>query len=592
MQKESKTFDKIDAEAERIGVIGSPSETSGVKVDILGHSVDKRLVGALTYFTFQQDTQKHCALGQITEITLRNPWVEDATMRSLIRQKGQVDPITGRQDTHTATMTVGAVFSQKANAFDQSELGTIPPTGTDIKVVGNELLDHLLQSHLDSIYKIGRIYGTTTFFPAWFRHFGAGTGGANEAYHIGIFGKTGSGKSVLARVLMLGYASHPQMSLFVIDPQGEFFKDFSKAGPVRDFVEKKLGKKVLAVNAQQLWLTDSDKGGYPVFFNLLSKTGFLDRLMIFSDDNKQRARDVLGRKVRQVGLGGGKPNPQPWLLHERPYFDRVWNALGDDDALKGIYSGQDYRDRVKSAQSASDPDEMYQLWRRVALLFTKEGRPGAHKLAELVETALKPNEGQFVVVDLSEEGASADVFWNEEVKFLIINKLVEALRERAEQKYRNGERLNALVLLDEAHRFAAKEIPEERQELRQLKAVLVDSVRTTRKYGLGWAFISQTLNSLDRELTMQLRIYLFGYGLAWGTEYRALEELLSGSEALKLYRGFRDPESSLNERQYPFMAVGPLSPLSFSGTPLFFTALKWPTEVLEIFSAKGASKGG
>ena len=42
--------------------------------------------------------------------------------------------------------------------------------------------------------------------PMWFKHFGDEKDdpeAAGEGYHIGIFGKNGSGKSVLARMMML-----------------------------------------------------------------------------------------------------------------------------------------------------------------------------------------------------------------------------------------------------------------------------------------------------------------------------------------------------------------------------------------------------
>jgi len=45
---------------------------------------------------------------------------------------------------------------------------------------------------------------------------------------------------------------------------------------------------------------------------------------------------------------------------------------------------------------------------------------------------------------------------------------------------------------------------------------------------------------------------------------------------------FRDPQSSLGERTYPFMTIGPISPLSFSGTPLFFNALKYPDDFVRM----------
>ena len=73
--------------------------------------------------------------------------------------------------------------------------------------------------------------------PSWFRHFGeSADGGLGDAMHIGIFGKTGSGKSVLGKMVMLSYMRHPGMSLLVLDPQGEFSK-IGDDEPVRDFVE-------------------------------------------------------------------------------------------------------------------------------------------------------------------------------------------------------------------------------------------------------------------------------------------------------------------------------------------------------------------
>lgn len=54
---------------------------------------------------------------------------------------------------------------------------------------------------------------------------------------------------------------------------------------------------------------------------------------------------------------------------------------------------------------------------------------------------------------------------------------------------------------------------------------------------------------------------------------------------------FRDPQSSLGEKEYPFMTIGPISPLSFSGTPLFFTALKYPKDFLNInFGVRDGNK--
>jgi hypothetical protein len=71
---------------------------------------------------------------------------------------------------------------------------------------------------------------------------------------------------------------------------------------------------------------------------------------------------------------------------------------------------------------------------------------------------------------------------------------------------------------------------------------------------------------------LEVGISFFGFGLALGNEYQALSQLVGGkSRALDLYRLFRDPHSSfdISSRQYSFMTIGPVSPLSFAGTPLF-----------------------
>lgn len=46
---------------------------------------------------------------------------------------------------------------------------------------------------------------------------------------------------------------------------------------------------------------------------------------------------------------------------------------------------------------------------------------------------------------------------------------------------------------------------------------------------------------------------------------------LNALVVIDLYQLFRDPHSSfdLASRQYSFMTIGPVSPLSFAGTPLF-----------------------
>jgi len=127
---------------------------------------------------------------------------------------------------------------------------------------------------------------------------------------------------------------------------------------------------------------------------------------------------------------------------------------------------------------------------------------------------------------------------------------------------------HTLVVFDEAHRFAA-ESPED-DEAAELAERLVDYVRTTRKYGLGWTFITQEIGSLRRGIYTQLLVRCFGYGLTSGTELQRLRETIGDPSALELYRTFVAPQA-IRPSKYPFMLTGPVSPLSFTGAPVFLS---------------------
>jgi len=571
--------------AERIGVIGSPSSTGGLTIDIMGIAVNKRLVGNLSIFNYIQEGDEHYALGQITEITMKNVWTEDPTMRGLIRQKGRVDPITERQDTHTAKMMISSVFEKRGNSFEQSILGTVPSTGTPIKLLDENIMNSLLADYQPELFYLGKAYGTNIKMPMWFKHFGIGDFGAGEAYHIGVFGKTGSGKSILAITMMLGYANHKNMSIFVLDPQGQFSKEF-KRDELKKVLDQKLSRNVEVISLHNMVLS-----GYDLFKRILITSNFLRRrCQIIHVDNQMRAADQIvnileGRISGQARLGQTTDKIKPWDAYKREPFDRVWNSLVSNEQIqKSIYTSESPRGTMVSAIESANVDEVYDEWKKIANLFSYKGKTKAKMIKDLVEEITQNSEktGKILVIDLSEMNIPEDIYWTEEMKYIVIGEFLSQLTRQAEEQYKTDKLLNTLVILDEAHRLAPRETPDN-QNLAQVKAILIDAIMTTRKYGLGWMFISQTLSSLDRDIINQIRIYVFGFGLAWGIERLALLDLISGQkEALSLYQMFRDPQSSLRESEYPFMAIGPISPLSFSGTPLFFTALRYPDEFLKI----------
>jgi hypothetical protein len=566
--------------AEKIGVIGSPSSTGQLTIDVLGTAVNKSLVGSLSVFNFMQDGCDQYALGQIVEITMQNVWSQDPTIRGLIRQKGRIDPITERQDTHIAKVTVSSVFANRNGKIEQSILGTVPSTGTSIRVLNEDIMDSILEDYTSQLFYIGKAYGTEIKMPMWFKNFGLS--GAGEAYHIGIFGKNGSGKSVLAKMIMTAYAKHEAMSIFILDPQGEFAVDFRSKTQLKAIIYEKLGRDVQVYDLHNLVLT----GGYELFKKILMNTKFLDKLGIFSEENKVRAADEIesilqGRSRGNTGFDRSKL--KPWEIYTKAAFDRVWLALETDAVLQKIYTGEPYQDRVRREVKFGDREAYYDLWSKIANLFRYDGKEKSIDINKLVNKIHDENKKvkDIVIIDLSEQNIPENILWNDMIKYIVIGEFIEKITEKAAQVFKEKKLLDSLVIIDEAHRLAPRE-KSDNEETERVKAYLVDAIRTTRKYGLGWMFISQTLSSLSKDLIDQMRIYVFGFGLGWGLERIALREIIGGQEeAMKLYQLFRDPQSSLTKREYPFMTVGPISPLSFAGTPLFFTALTYPKEFID-----------
>jgi len=572
MTEQRPHLESLIDQTERIGVIGSPSSTAELALDILGVAVTRKLVGEFALFRFLQDGAPHYGLGQITEVQLRNVWHEDPTMRSLIRQRGRVDAISERQDTHLGKMIISAVFKARGmNGYEPSILGTVPPTGTPIHIIDDAILQTVLSLYQNQLFFLGHIYGSKPRLPLWFKHFDRGPDGAGEAYHLGIFGKTGSGKSVLAKMILLAYARHPHMALLVIDPQGEFARDVRSSGghgdfslPIKDIMQG-LGKKSLVMTVQNLVL---DR--WELFEQILYESPFFERLSMTKGENRQIACSVLRERLekRHVKLS---------TLWQKESFEIAWAILNDDSAQKIFYRSDTSRDRFASTLRGADKQEFFgQYWSPVALLFREDRDKGRRSVDEALTWLLDPSTPQrpLLVVDLSREKAG-HVFWNERIQSLVIKRLLDGLTRIAESFYKDDQSLNTLVVIDEAHRLAPRELLREDDAARLVRDILVDAARTTRKYGLGWLFISQTLSSIDQEILQQLRILFFGFGLGLGQEFVSLRQLVgSAGTALDLYQSFRDPHSSfdISNRQYSFMTIGPVSPLSFSGSPLFFNA--------------------
>ena len=561
-----------------LGTIGSPSSTIELVLDVIESSVTRQLVGELAIFKYLQDSKNHYAIGQIIEIALKNFLLEDPTIKSVARKRGSVNPISGIQDVHIGKLLCSAIFTSSENLVEPSLLGTVPPTGTYVYQVNDSILSAILEKQKNNLFYLGNSYGSKTKLPMWFKHFDYGENGAGEAYHLGIFGITGSGKSTLAKMILTAYSKYSQMGLLVLDPVGEFSKSFTndynnntnkEYQNYDSYLNMKkllssLNKEVQTINVRNLIL---DR--WTLFEEILLQSQFFHQLTI-NGANRIYAIDALIPKLKnKITLT---------KLIKRESFDLFINELRKEEIQILIFSTLEPRKRLNNLVSSLDQknlDDLYsQFWTPICSLF--EDRRDAITIDGLLEKFswnLKP----LIVVDLSEQTAHKMQlkYWNETIQSLILKRLLGGLVRLGERTWQKNTSLNTLVVLDEAHRYARKDEFVD-SNLEQLRTTLLDAVRTTRKYGLGWLFISTSLSSIHRDILQQLRIIFFGFGLSLGSDLITLREIVSDEKAIDLYRTFTDPASSFNTktRKYSFMTQGPVSPLSFSGSPFFFNAFR------------------
>ncbi len=565
-----------------VAVVSSPSTNTSLMLDIIDDRSHDRLVGAMVGFTsrqlepgeFEESTPFTAVLGQITSLEMRNRWHEDQTFKNIIKSQQSLPAITQQQDTRTAVMKIGGCFirNEGREGYSHGDLGSVPSTGTEVNLVRQSFLDRVLSFCKDELFYLGNAYGNNIGFPMWFKHFGAGEYGTGEAYHLGIFGKTGSGKTGLAKMLLLAYARHPDMGILVIDPQGEFSLEMrgNQVGRQQlntgEILRFKLRRKVVQLPISKIRLTDWD-----LFRELLVESRFFSIVLgIRTGDPKFAAETLLMRHLERR-----------YSIHQLESKECAHDALthlksNAHDVYKTSASVSSLKERLEELNNAGFERFFGEHWLPIAHLFARgeDKQDLEHIVAEMIGGNSRQSK-PIIVLDLSTQSGATE--WSETLQKRVTSYIANALITESSKTLGSDSTANTLVILDEAHRFVPSgDLWNMNDQERMLLNELKRAVRETRKYGVGWMFISQTMQGIDAEILMQLRAMFFGYGLAMGLEFTRLRELAGGDdEAMNLYRSFRDPQSAVDaeSKHFPFMVIGPISPMPFSGQPMFISAL-------------------
>ncbi len=555
----------------QIGLVGSPSTTAKVTVDIVEDATGVPLHGQLVSLTHDMNDRALIALGTVTEIKTSNRWHEDPNMRGVLKRHGSLPHLSGVGDVRTADVLVQAAYSAETPDPEVGEppkessgsLTMSPTTGAPISGVTDGFLRSLLRKHENKMVYIGKIFKMDTVrSPLIIRDFGpVKSGGAGEAYHTGVFGMTGSGKSVFASYLLAVQLLNQHLGVIVMDPQGQFSSEEGLTFSLQEWAEDH-GWTVQVLSISNDLKLNQDAN---LFTDLLSSTRFFrDLLTLRGTENRESAQAEFSRILK---------TQTKW--HERTAEEVLREVLeafvSDEQCLTRIYASPASRARFLGRLeamigNAHEMAEALDLFKPLHSLFTNTNLAGGSRMSlhRLLADLFNPEKAQYVVLDFSSQ--TSDLLDSTAVKARMLRVVCSMLNRRAETLYQVGTSLNTLVVFDEAQRFASSN-PED-DSARLLGTKLVDYVRTTRKYGLGWMFITQEVGSLMKGIYSQLRVRCFGYGLTSGSELARLRETIGDRSALDLYRSFVDPQA-VTPAQYSFMLTGPISPLSFTGAPVF-----------------------
>lgn len=574
----------IGKENSVIGITGSPSTTLEISIDIKEESRESRVLGQMVYVVIKEDAQDVLVIGQVISIETKNRWHEDPAFKGVIKRHGKLPHLSGTADNRIATISVQACYNLGNSKPDSFILGTSPSTGEVVHKMTNAVMQELMKDNAHDITYMGTVYGTDVNLPFWFKHFSKSDKenkelGAGDAYHIGVFGRTGSGKTVTASYMLLGYAKNVHnLSILVLDPQSQFFLDDSLLPN-----NKKLQDAVVAEGmnyVKKKIITDVILPGdeIKIFTELLKNNGFIRDAFkpIYTDDKEdgmaEQVEDYLFHRMGNPGFNLNTCNYETLLTEMLTRFSAPANSRESElceGFSKYVYDAWGTRPtrqrllrRIEELLTEMD-QRVKSKWLKVCSYFQKgEGKISVY---ELVEKIVKEN-GHFIVLDISGKDSGVD---NDNIQALFVRLVENKVVEMGEELYARGERANCLIALDEAHKFISTDSPDPR--IKELTKDIITAVRTTRKYSIGYMFITQTIESLSDEILRQMRIFAFGYGLTSGSEVRKVAEIVNNQEALTLYKSFIDPSSN---NKFPFMFFGPVSPLSFTGSPLFLEVYK------------------
>jgi hypothetical protein len=553
------------------------------------------VVGKMMYFDTRIEERTYRAIGTVTDIRTENNLFNPA-INSLVAQGNYNSEIS--KDIRLSAFLTQAVFVKDDDATEWSQsaayLPTSPDTHATVHLLDEEILEEMTAGLV--LPAIGTFRGLNMPLPINTPDFG----GSRGAYHSGVLGKSGSGKTAGYTFVLSTYMRHEQHAIVVIDPQGQWSNENGFIFSPQKFAES-LGREVKVIRiAEEVRLPKDPE----LLGRVIEQMKAWSRLRRMGAENQAIFSQEVAERIVRENL-----NDDPRAVMSKVFI----NVANSKAAMGRIYADEklrenfkmelktlagdiDYSDDDFEQPSAEDLEDTEASWESILRVFQpllnlfsstnlhgdKRYSLGGDKgiLSEIFQVRKEGGKpAPYVVIDMSPdvkthakkalnkndvEAHMAAMLDKEAVKALILQVLFQEIKKASETAFAlTGGNLNTQIVFDEAWRYApeGKAIP----EIEELAAMLEGFAFDTRKFGIGWTYILQSPSDLKKGIWSQLTYIYAAYGLVGG-DIKVLEERYSDLSQTEIYKGFISPAST---GVYPMMIVGSISPLIFTNAPTF-----------------------
>ncbi|MFB8789525.1 MAG: DUF87 domain-containing protein [Potamolinea sp.] len=497
---------------------------------VRSNSLGNELLGKLGFIRFKANHhQEITVLCQITSVDRRNTIHEDPSFGPVIANKGSIPYLSGIGDYEES---VAKPIAQQVDG-QPAALRANPPSGTPIVSLDDEsvsesgnsqkIFNSFSSTQSQFLRYGGTLVGETIKVPFICKSFHPNSNnGWGEARHAGFFGRSGSGKTHAAKIMLaLNLIATATMGAFIPDAKGDFVKPSQKDLDLKQFFVDN-DRSVEVVNIKDLKLDQVDH-----FRELLIIEG-VQKLMINAAADKFQT-------ILDIALSDfSDDNDKLIVVGDRAItFERLLESFNSRIELYYSGSAKELQKRLDQARNVQDSNrsKLTARFNKILKTFT-EGQD----INEMITKVLQ--EGKIYFLDARG--------YDERMNRFILELIYRRFRRRASNLFYAGKYSNAIVYVDEANRFIPQSPTEDQKELAK---ELIDGIKTTRQYGLAWWFADQRPAAISKDAFTQLGTYFFGKGMTAAADRDNMESLI-GKEGVQIY------EYVMTTSSIPFIASG------------------------------------